>query len=82
MWFLNDTTIIFVFYHFLTDRTVYSALNNHVIIVLLFSNAIQTLTDVPVDLAYCYTGIIWPPNVHYCIFSSFICNSITYTLNV
>ena len=36
------------------------------------SNALQSLTDVPVHLAYYWTGIIWPPSVHYCYFRFFI----------
>ena len=62
----------FVLYHLLTTRALYTALNNHVIILLLISNGLQTLTDVPVQLAYFYRGIIWPPSARYCIFYYFI----------
>ncbi len=63
---------IFLFYHFLTNRILYSALHNHVIILLLISNAIQTVTDVPVLLSYYYTGIFWPSTVQFCTFHFFI----------
>ena len=63
---------IFVLYHFLTDRTLRSALNNHVIILLLISNGIQTVTDVPMNLAYYFVGVIWPPSVHYCFVRYFL----------
>ena len=57
--------------HALTNRTVYKALNNHVIILLLFVNALQTLTDVPMRLAYYWTGVLWPTTVGYCVFYNF-----------
>jgi len=63
---------VFVLYYLLRKRTVYSALQNHVIIILLVFNSFQTLTDVPIYLAYYYTGIIWPPTVQFCIFRSFL----------
>jgi hypothetical protein len=63
---------IFVLYHFLIDRTVRSALNNHVIILLLISNAIQTVTDVPMHLGYYYLGVVWPPSVYYCYVRYFV----------
>lgn len=63
---------IFVLYHFLTSRTLYRALNNHSIILLLASNSIQTVIDVPMRLAYYYTSIIWPPTLSYCFFFNFM----------
>ena len=63
---------VFVLFHVLTDRTLCKALNNHAIILLLLFNALQTLTDLPVHLAYYWTGIIWPPSVYYCYFRFFI----------
>ena len=57
---------IFVLYHFLASRALRSALNNHVIILLLISNGIQTVTDVPMRLSYYYLGVIWPSSVYYC----------------
>jgi hypothetical protein len=63
---------IFVFYHLVTNRILVTALHNHTIILLLISNAIQTMTDVPIHLAYYYTGIIWPTSVYYCFFCYFI----------
>jgi hypothetical protein len=62
----------FVLFHILAKRALYSALNNHVIILLLVSNAIQTVTDVPLQLIYWYTGVIWPQNLGFCLFLYFI----------
>ena len=62
----------FVLYHILSNRVHYAALNNHVVILLLVSNAIQTLTDVPLQLIYYYKGIIWPQNLNFCLFLYFI----------
>ena len=63
---------IFLLYHLLTTRALYTALSNHVIILLLISNGIQTCTDVPILLSYYYTGIKWPPSATFCVFSYFI----------
>ncbi len=63
---------IFLFYHFLTDRALYSARQNHVVILLLIFSAILTLVDIPVFLAYYYTGSIWPPTVQFCLFRYFL----------
>ena len=62
----------FDLFHILSNRTLYSALNNHVIVLLLVSNAIQTVTDVPLQLIYWYTGIIWPQSLSFCLFLYFI----------
>ena len=62
----------FRLYFLLTTRALHKALSNHVIILLLISNGIQTLTDVPVQLAYFSTGISWPPTVSFCLFAYFI----------
>ncbi len=48
-----------------------SALNNHLIILLLTNNAIQTVTDVPVFLAYYHTGIIWSTHCSILCYSVF-----------
>ena len=63
---------IFLLFHLLTTRALYTALNNHVIILLLISNAIQTCTDVPIQLSYYYTGVNWPPSATYCVFTYYI----------
>jgi hypothetical protein len=62
----------FLLYYLLTTRAFYRALNNHVIVLLLISNGVQTLIDVPVQLSLFYRGIIWPPTVSFCIFYYFI----------
>ncbi|CAF3755068.1 unnamed protein product [Adineta steineri] len=63
---------IFVFYQILSTRTLYRALNSHVLILLLISNSIQTVTDIPLRLSYYYTGKILPFTVSYCYFYYFI----------
>ncbi|CAF3571225.1 unnamed protein product [Rotaria sp. Silwood1] len=63
---------IFDLYHCLTIPSIRHALHNHVIILLLIFNGIQTVTDVPIQLSSYYTGTIWPPNVSFCIFDYFI----------
>ncbi|CAF1011613.1 unnamed protein product [Adineta steineri] len=63
---------IFVFYQILSTRALYRALNNHVLILLLISNSIQTVTDIPLRLSYYYTGKILPFTVSYCHFYYFI----------
>ncbi|UJR06763.1 hypothetical protein I4U23_011050 [Adineta vaga] len=52
-----------MFYITHRTRSLYRALNNHVIILLLIINAIQTLTDVPICLNYYFTGKHWPRTV-------------------
>ena len=59
---------IFVFYHFLATASIRRALNNHVIILLLITYAIQTVFDTPLHLDYFRTGIYWPPTLNYCFF--------------
>ena len=59
---------IFLLYHLLTDRALYSKLNNHVIIGLVTVNAIQTVTDLLITLIYFHRGFLWPPSVHLCLF--------------
>lgn len=63
---------IFVFYHLFSSRTLYRALNNHSIILLLVCNGIQTVTDVPMRIAYYYTSIMWPPTLGYCFIYYFV----------
>jgi hypothetical protein len=74
VFFITISTLcfIFLFYHFLTDRALYSARQNHVVILLLIFSAILTLVDLPVFLAYYYTDIIWPPTVQFCLFRYFL----------
>ena len=63
---------VFLLYYLLTTRVLYKALNNHAIILLLISNGVQTLIDVPFQLSSFYRGIIWPPTVSFCLFGYFI----------
>jgi hypothetical protein len=59
---LNSLSIlcsIFVLYHLLFDRTLRQALNNHVIIMLLFIGLTYELTSVPFMLNYYRIGDAW-----------------------
>ena len=58
---------IFLLYHLLTKRALFSELNNHVIICLVTVNAMQTVTDLLITLIYFYTGFLWPLSVHLCM---------------
>ena len=62
----------FVLYQLLTKRTVYSQMNNHVIIILIISNALQTIVEMPMQLSFWYLGVVWPPSLAYCYVWSFI----------
>ncbi|CAF0881132.1 unnamed protein product [Adineta ricciae] len=63
---------IFVLHHFLSTKTLYRAANNHVIILLLISNCLQTLTDVPGQLSYYILGVNRPLTLSYCYYFYFI----------
>ncbi|CAF4527378.1 unnamed protein product [Rotaria sp. Silwood2] len=63
---------IFVLYHLLIDRTLRNALNNHVIIVLLFNNLMYQLIDIPLSLSFYHLGNVWPASPILCLFWMFI----------
>lgn len=63
---------IFVFYEIFTNRTASLQLSNHMLILLLISNAVQVVTDIPLRLSYYYMGRMWPFTVSYCYFYYFI----------
>jgi hypothetical protein len=58
---------VFLLFHLLTTRALYTALNNHVIILSLLLNGIQTNTDIPIQRSYYYTGVWSPASVTYCV---------------
>ena len=59
-------------YYLLTKPNLYHSLPNHVIILLLISNGLQTLLDIPAELAYYYTGYMQPATVAYCVYFYFV----------
>lgn len=63
---------VYLLYHLLSDHTLYMALPNHSIILLLISNAIQTITDVPLFLIYYYKGVMLPQGVPFCVLHDFL----------
>ena len=64
--------LIFLLYQLLTTRTLFSSLNNHVVIALLLGNGIQTLMELPMHLSFWYTGFVWPPTLSYCLYWTFM----------
>ena len=69
---LSIPCYIFVLYHFLTFRMLNQTLYNHVTIILLINNCLQTSIAVPMSLSYHFTGIIWPRSLIYCYIYSFM----------
>ena len=69
---LSVPIFVLLLYYLLTKPNLYKALSNHAIILLLISNGLQTLIDVPSQLAYYYTGIMQSATVAYCVYTYFI----------
>jgi hypothetical protein len=63
---------LFIVYHFLLNRTLRQALNNHVIIVLLFLSLISELTNYPWMLHFFRNGGIWERSFIFCSIWSFV----------
>ena len=63
---------IFVLYHFLSDRTLRQALNNHVIIVLLIISFIDEITLYPWMLYYYQHENEWQRSYALCVLWGFI----------
>jgi len=57
---------LFILYHFLFDRTLRQALNNHVIIVLLFLSLISEVTNYPWMLYFFRNEGIWERSFMFC----------------
>ncbi|CAF1668399.1 unnamed protein product, partial [Adineta ricciae] len=69
---------LFVLYHFLFDRTLRQALNNHIMIVLLFIGLIYEVTSVPLMLNFYQNGNSWtfsPQFAHFWTFVDYLCYS-------
>ncbi|CAF4068782.1 unnamed protein product [Rotaria sordida] len=62
----------FVLYHFLFDRTLRQALNNHIIIVLLFIGLIYEITSVPLMLYWYQVGTAWKFTLTFAHFWTFV----------
>ena len=72
---LNSLSIlccIFALHHLLFDRTLRQALNNHIIIILLFIGLIYELTSVPFMLHYYLIGDTWTLTPSFASFWTFI----------
>jgi hypothetical protein len=63
---------LFVLYHFLFDRTLRQALNNHVIIVLLFLGLISEVTNYPWMLHFFRNEGTWDRSFIFCEIWSFL----------
>lgn len=56
-----------LFYYLLRKKTLRTALNNHVIIIFLFTSLFTQLIDVPFYLNFLYLGFVWPQTLFLCI---------------
>ena len=56
---LSISCILFILYHILFDRTLRSALHNHVIVLVLIVDLIYELTDIPWIMHYYRFGQPW-----------------------
>ncbi len=63
---------LFVLYHLLFDRTLRRSLNNHVIIVLVFTVLFCELTNYPWMLYYYYHVNTWQRSFSFCLIWGFI----------
>ncbi len=68
---LSLVCTLFVLYYLLFDRTLRYALNNHVIIILLFMGLIYELTTIPWTLYRFHYGSPWIQNPTFYLFSFF-----------
>ncbi|CAF3360585.1 unnamed protein product [Rotaria sp. Silwood2] len=73
---------LFVFYHFIINRTLRQALHNHVIFLLLFINLIVQLTSIPWILNYYRLGNVWPQNPLFCLTWIFIDEALYITTTI
>src|SRR3984957_20882315 len=58
---------LFVLFHLLFDRTLRHALNNHVIIVLLFIGLIYELIEISSILNFYRLNTVWPSTPAFCL---------------
>lgn len=68
----SNLCTIFLLYHFLFDRTLRRALNNHVIIVLLVISFIDQVTLYPWILYYYQHQTTWQRSLMFCVVWGFI----------
>ena len=62
----------FILYHFIFNRQLRQALYNHVIILLLFVNLINQLTDILLILSYYHLGYASPATPTFCLVWTFM----------
>ena len=62
----------FTLYHFIFNRQLRHALYNHVIILLLFINLVNQLTDIPWILNYYRLGYVSPATPSFCLVWTFM----------
>ncbi|CAF0806106.1 unnamed protein product [Adineta ricciae] len=70
---------IVILVYFVLDRQARSKLKNHGWIVLLLSNFLQLIINLPMPMSYYYRGTVWPQTNSYCTWwatSEFSFNSI------
>ncbi|CAF1343319.1 unnamed protein product [Adineta ricciae] len=67
---------IFNLYHLLKDRALRHALNNHVIICLLFFGLMEELTDIALHVQFYRTGIVLIRTPAFCLFWIIISSSL------
>jgi hypothetical protein len=58
---------LFLLYYFLTKQNHRSALNNHTIILLLFTSLFTQLIDIPLYLNFLHLGFVWPQTLTTCV---------------
>ena len=58
--------------HLLTKRVLRMALNNHLIIALLFTGLSSQLIDIPLYIMYTRLGYVWPQKPTFCRFWSYV----------
>ncbi|CAF3725902.1 unnamed protein product [Adineta steineri] len=63
---------IFVLYHLLSERQARNALHNHIPIILLFLASAFEWIDIPFQLQYFHTGIVYPSTPILCLIWWFI----------
>ena len=63
---------LFVLYHLLSDRALRDALNNHVIIILLFIGLIAEVTFYPWMLYFYQNKDVWERSVMFCVIWGFL----------
>jgi hypothetical protein len=73
---------IFVLYHLLIDRALRTALNNHIIIVLLSSGLIESVTDGVWYVSWYRTGTVLSPTPAFCTIWSIIDSALYVSIHI